>query len=127
VKKCLLDTSFLIDLLNELADRTPGPALEWLRRNAQSRLWITPVSLAEILEAAQDPLAVRNYLGRYSWQGIHRGHAEQVALLQRRSARRMGENDAWQAAIAQSMGAILVGHDNAAFRRLGADYDDHRR
>jgi predicted nucleic acid-binding protein len=40
--------------------------------------------------------------------------------------RRMGENDAWQAAFADQMGAILVGHDPRAFRRLGDRYEDHR-
>jgi predicted nucleic acid-binding protein len=83
--------------------------------------------MAEVLEGATDPETVRGYLTRFAWQGIHRGHAEKVAMLQRRSARRMGENDAWQAAIAQSMGAVLVGHDTGAFQRLGVDYDDHRR
>jgi predicted nucleic acid-binding protein len=40
--------------------------------------------------------------------------------------RRMGENDAWQAALVDHMGAILVGHDPRAFRRLGDRYEDHR-
>jgi predicted nucleic acid-binding protein len=39
----------------------------------------------------------------------------------------MGENDAWQVAIAEQMGAVLVGHDAAAFHRLGAGYEDHHR
>jgi hypothetical protein len=49
-----------------------------------------------------------------------------VATAQRRAAHRMGENDAWQAAIAEQMGAVLVGHDEA-FKRLGTAYEDHRR
>ena len=53
-------------------------------------------------------------------------HADKVALIQRRAVRRMGENDAWQAALADHMGAILVGHDPRAFRRLGDRYEDHR-
>jgi len=36
------------------------------------------------------------------------------------------ENDAWQAAIADHMGSILVGHDPRTFRHLGDKYDDHR-
>jgi hypothetical protein len=39
----------------------------------------------------------------------------------------MGENDAWQAAVAECMDAVIVGHDRNAFRRLGARYDDHGR
>jgi len=121
-----LDTSFLIDLLNEMADDHAGPALEWLKRNEKSQLWISPVTVAEVLEGAADARAVKAYLARYSWQGIHRMHAEKVALRQKRSSRRMGENDAWQWAVAERMGAVIVGHD-AAFQRLGARYDDHRR
>ena len=91
-----------------------------------SELWISPVTLAEVLEGAEDPTIVKAYLGRYSWQGIHRAHADRVALSQRRATRRMGENDAWQAAIAQHMGAVIVGHDSKAFQRLGTGYEDHR-
>jgi hypothetical protein len=31
----------------------------------------------------------------------------------------------WQAAIAEQMGVVLIGHDLAAFKRLGAGYKDH--
>jgi predicted nucleic acid-binding protein len=127
MKVCLLDSSFVIDLLNEIADGESGSALNWLRRNSASELWISPVTLAEVLEGADDPDAVKAYLGRYSWQGIHRVHAAKVASSQRRASRRMGENDAWQAAIAQHMGAVVVGHDPGAFQRLGSGYEDHRR
>jgi predicted nucleic acid-binding protein len=126
VKTCLLDSSFLIELLNEIAAGDAGSAHRWLRRNASAELWISPVTLAEVLEGAGDPDAVKDYLRRYSWQGIHRLHADRVALMQRRAVRRMGENDAWQAALADHMGAILVGHDPRAFRRLGDRYEDHR-
>ena len=126
MKTCLLDSSFLIDLLNEIAAADAGSAHRWLRRNASAELWISPVTLGEVLEGAADHEAVKDYLRRYSWQGIHRVHADKVALIQRRVARRMGENDAWQAALADHMGAILVGHDPRSFRRLGDRYEDHR-
>ena len=128
MKHCLLDSSFIIDLLNEIAAGKAGAALNWLRRNGAAALWISPVTLAEVLEGADDPDAVRDYLRRYSWQGTHRVHADWVARAQRRASRRMGENDAWQAAIAEQMGAVLVGHDPRAFKRLGAGgYEDHWR
>jgi predicted nucleic acid-binding protein len=126
VKTCLLDSSFLIDLLNEIAAGDAGSAHRWLRRNASAELWISPVTLAEVLEGAVDPEAVKDYLRRYPWQGIHRAHTDKAALIQRRAVRRMGENDAWQVALADHMGAILVGHDPRAFRRLGDRYEDHR-
>ncbi len=126
MKKCLLDSSFVTDLLNEMANDQEGAAFAWLRRNAKAQLWISPVTLAEVLEGAEDVSAVKAYLGRYAWQGLHRMHAETVATRQRRSARRMGENDAWQCAVAERAGAVVVGHD-AAFQALGLRYDDHRR
>jgi predicted nucleic acid-binding protein len=127
VKKFLLDSSFVIDLLNEIADDSKGPALEWLERNEKAQLWISPVTVAEVLEGASDARVVKSYLARYLWQGIHRVHAEKVAVRQKRSSRRMGENDAWQCALADHMDAVIVGHDPAAFQRLGTRYDDHRR
>jgi predicted nucleic acid-binding protein len=127
MKKYLLDTSFVIDLLNEIADGLSGPALIWLQSNNSARLWISPVTMAEVLEGADDREVVKAYLARYTWQGIHRTHADKVAHRQRRASHRMGENDAWQAAIAETMGASIVAHDTAAFARLGGSYEDYRR
>lgn len=122
----LLDSSFLIDLLNEIADASPGPACAWLARNRRVRLWVSAVSVAEVLEGADDIDAVREFLSRFRWQGLHHAHAARAALIQRRAKHRMGENDAWQAAVAMEMRGILVGHDSKAFGRLGAIYCDHR-
>ncbi|HYL03625.1 MAG TPA: PIN domain-containing protein [Steroidobacteraceae bacterium] len=127
MRRYLLDSSFVIDLLNEIADNdVEGVALKWLRMNRPARLWISPVTLAEVLEGAEDVEAVKAYLSRYGWQGIHRSQAERAALRQRRAADRMGENDAWQAAVAECMKARVLGHDDA-FKRLGAGYEDFRR
>jgi predicted nucleic acid-binding protein len=102
-----------------------GPALSWLKKNRRARLSISPITLAEVLEGAESPDVVKAYMGRYSWQGIHRAQAETCALRQRRSATRMGENDAWQAATAACMNSVVLGHDRA-FNRLGAGYEDYR-
>ena len=126
MKRFLLDSSFLIDLFNEDADRRPGAAAAWLRRNSQAQLWISPVSAAEVLEGAADREAVKAFLLRYRWQGIGHSHAERVALRQSRSDHRLGENDAWQVAVAEGLDAAIVGHDPKAFRRLGDRYVDHR-
>ena len=122
----LLDSSFLIDLLNEIAANAPGPACAWLRRHRRARLWVSAVSVAEVLEGAADMDAVRAFLSRFRWQGLHQSHSVRVALLQAKSKQRMGENDAWQAAVALEMRALLVGHDPKAFSRLGPVYCDHR-
>lgn len=126
MKRCLLDSSFLIDLLNEVADGRAGPAIRWLRRNPTAQVWISPVTWAEVMEGAIDAAAVRARLTRYRWQVIGHAQAERVALRQSRAAQRLGENDAWQVAVAECMDADLVGHDRA-FAALGARYDDYRR
>lgn len=126
MKRCLLDSSFLINLLNETADRRAGPAIGWLRRNPTAQIWISPVTWAEVMEGAIDSDAVRARLARYRWQVIGHAQAERVALRQSRAGQRLGENDAWQVAVAECMDADLVGHDRA-FATMGARYDDHRQ
>lgn len=126
MSRYLLDSSFVVDLLNEIADgEEQGAALSWLRRNRRAQLWISPVTLTEVLEGAEDVDAVKAYLSRYAWQGIHRVQAETAARRQRRAAERLGENDAWQAAVAQCMKAKVLAHDGA-FKRLGVAYEDYR-
>ena len=62
MKRCLLDSSFAVDLLNEIADDSKGPAFDWLERNEKAQLWISPVAMAEVLEGASDAKAVKGYL-----------------------------------------------------------------
>jgi predicted nucleic acid-binding protein len=126
MKCCLLDSSFLIDLLNETADRQAGPATRWLQRNPAAQVWISPVTWAEVMEGALNKDAVRARLARYRWQIIGHAQADRVALRQSHAAQRLGENDAWQVAVAECMDADLVGHDRA-FVVLGSRYDDHRQ
>ena len=126
VKRCLLDSSFVIDWVNEFAAKERGPAMAWFARNPKCDLWISPVTYAEVMEGADDVQAIRELLFTFRWQTIGRQHAEKAALLQSRSASRMGENDAWQVAIADAMDATVVGHDPRAFDRLGDRYEDHR-
>lgn len=127
MSRFLLDSSFVIDLLNEIAANQRGPARAWAARNPRAELWISPVTSAEVLEGASDVGAVREAFRAFRWQTIGRQQAERTALRQRRAAQRMGENDAWQVAVAECMDAVIVGHDPRAFERLGAGYEDHRR
>jgi len=127
VKRCLLDSSFVIDFLNEIAASRAGPAHAWLRRNPGAELWVSPVTFSEVLEGADDTNEVREAFRAYRWQSIGRQQAERAALRQSRSAQRLGENDAWQVAVAECMKAVIVGHDPQAFARLGPGYEDHRQ
>ncbi len=120
MKRCLLDSSFVIDFFNEVAANQAGPARAWFARNRNADLWVSPITYAEVLEGAQDAQAVREAFRAFRWQTIGRQHSERVALRQSRASSRLGENDAWQVAIAECMDAVVVGHDPKAFGQLGS-------
>jgi hypothetical protein len=117
----LLDASYLIALEREAAANEVGPARRFLTSLRGRRLVVSVVTVAEILEGAIDQDAAVTALQRFA-QGIHLAHAQRCALIQRRASRRLGENDAWLVATAESLGADVVGHDRAAFSRLGDRY-----
>ena len=118
----LLDASYLIALEREAATNEVGPARRFLTSLRGRRLVVSVVTVAEILEGAIDPDAATAALQRFSVQGIHLARAQRCALIQRRASRRLGENDAWLVATAESLGADVVGRDRAGFSRLGDRY-----
>ena len=122
----LLDTSFLVDLERETARGEVGPARTFLPSLRKRPLVVSVVTVAELLEGAADETAALASVQRFLIQGVHVAHAERCARLQRRAARRMGENDAWLVATAQTLGADIVGADRAAFERLGSGYLRYR-
>ena len=122
----LLDTSFLIDLERETSAGTVGPARRFLPSLRGRSLAVSVVSIEEILEGAADQEAAAASLQRFAIQGLHLAHARRCALLQRRASRRLGENDAWLVATAESLGADVVGADRDAFERLGRRYLRYR-
>jgi predicted nucleic acid-binding protein len=121
-RPALLDASFLIDLERETARGEVGPARRFLPSLRGRRLAVSVVTVAELLEgAADDDVAVAS-LQRFAIQGIHVAQALRCARLQRRSRHRLGANDAWLLATAESIDADIVGADRAAFERLGPRY-----
>lgn len=118
----LLDASFLVALERETASGESGPARKFLPSLRGRRLVVSIVSVEEILEGAVDDAAAFASLQRFAIRGLHLAQAQRCALLQRRSSRRMGENDAWLVATADSLDADVVGADRAAFERLGRRY-----
>lgn len=118
----LLDTSFLVALERETGRGEKGPARTFLPSLRGRQLAISIVSVEELLEGAADEAAALASLQRFAIQGLQLAQARRCALLQRRAARRLGENDAWLVATAESIGADLVGAARAAFERLGARY-----
>ena len=116
----LLDTSFLIALFNEVADRNTGPARRFRAlMPARARLYVSIVALAEILEGAENPdEAERQLMSMAILLGLHRQHARRAGMIQRRArteGSKMGENDAWIAATAALGHLKLVGDDDNAF------------
>jgi predicted nucleic acid-binding protein len=118
----LLDTSFLIALERETARNEIGPARTFLPSLRGRRLVVSIVNVEELLEGAVDEAALIAGISRFTLVGLHLAQARRCALLQRRSARRLGENDAWIVAIAQSIDADVVSADRPAFDRLGPRY-----
>ena len=118
----LLDASFLIDLEHETARGVVGPARAFLPSLRGRPLVISVVTAAEILEGATDEMRTLASLQRFVIQGVHTAQAQRCARVQLRATRRLGENDAWIVATAESIGADVVGADRAAFERLGAGY-----
>ena len=118
----LLDASFLVALERETAMSENGPAREFLPSLRGRQIVVSIVTVEEILEGAVDGSAAVVSLQRFAIQGLHLAHARRCALMQRRAARRLGENDAWLVATAQILDADIVGADRAAFERLGTRY-----
>jgi predicted nucleic acid-binding protein len=118
----LLDASFLIDFERETARSGPGPAHAAVQPLRFRPLVVSIITVEEILEGAADEALAMAALQRFSIQGLHLTHARRCALLQRRSRRRLGENDAWLIATAQVLDADILGADRQAFTRLGPRY-----
>jgi predicted nucleic acid-binding protein len=121
-RPALLDSSYLIDLERETAAGELGPARRFLPTLRGRRIVVSIVSVEELLEGAADDAAALASLQRFTIQGLHLAQARRCALIQRRTSRRLGENDAWLVATAESIDADIVAADRAAFERLGARY-----
>ena len=121
-RPALLDSSYLIDLERETAAGDVGPARRFLSSLRGRRIVVSIVSVEELLEGAADEAAALASLQRFTIQGLHLAQARRCALVQRRTSRRLGENDAWLVATAESIDADIVAADRAAFERLGSRY-----
>ena len=121
-RPALLDASFLIALERETAGAEEGPARRFLRTLRGRPLAVSIVTVEEVLEGAADEARTFAALQRFNIQGLHLAQARCCALLQRRASRRMGENDAWLVATAESLQADVVAADRKAFERLGPGY-----
>ena len=118
MKGYLLVTSFVIAFFNELASRrkTVGPAGRYLANLPRPhRLYVSTVTLAEVLEGTDEVRVVEGELRRLAGVvSLGADTARKCGRIQRQAkaaGRRMGENDAWIAATAQISDLKLIGHD----------------
>ncbi len=106
----LLDTTFVSDLDTELTRRETGPARTFFERMRKSEVFVSVVTLEEFYEKRGHE-AARELAARFSVLALHVGNAMRCGLLQTRSTRRLGENDAWLAAQALRGGCSIVTRD----------------
>ena len=121
-RPALLDSSYLIDLERETANNNIGPARKFLPSLRGRPLVVSVISVEELLEGAISEADAIAALLRFTIQGLYLAQARRCALLQRRTSRRLGENDAWLVATAESIDADVVAAHRRAFERLGARY-----
>jgi len=112
----------LIDLERETANGELGAVRRFLPSLRERPFVMSIVTVEELLEGATDEAAALASVQRFSIQGLHLAQARRCALLQCRVRRRLGENDAWLVATAESIDADIVGADRIEFARLGARY-----
>ncbi|MDO8540485.1 MAG: type II toxin-antitoxin system VapC family toxin [Opitutaceae bacterium] len=119
----LLDSSYLIDLEEELAERKFGPAIAFANAHRRSAPRISIITVGELAAGAADEAATRRFLSRYRVITLKPQIAYLAGRLERAlSARgqRLGENDNWIAATALYYGEPIVTNDNDFTRVLRA-------
>lgn len=118
----LLDTTFLVELEEEIAGRRAGPAVRFLEARPLETVAVSIVTVAEFAEGFEDSAVVEAFLTRFKVLSLSRAIAYKTAAMQRRLPHRLGENDAWIAATALAYDATLVGRDGAFARVPRLDY-----
>jgi predicted nucleic acid-binding protein len=115
----LFDTSSLIDLAAELAERRNGPVRSYLGKHLGADLACSAVTIGE-LAAGADETIVRVLVRRLRKIPVSEAIAYRAAQLdkvQTRKGQRLGENDTWIAATALYYSATLV-HGDIDFLRV---------
>lgn len=119
----LLDSSYLIDLEEELAGRTFGPAMAFASAHRRSAPRISIITVGELAAGAADEMATRRFLSRYRMVTLKPQIAYLAGRLERALAargQRLGENDNWIAATALYYGEPIVTNDQDFVRVVRA-------
>ena len=110
----LLDTSFLIDLVEETNAGTPGAAVRWLTDHRHQRHWIPVICVGELAAGMRNNNLARLFLAQFRVVRLHPEVAFEAADIDRelmRTGQRLGENDNWIAGFARYYGEAVVSND----------------
>ncbi|MGH7994778.1 MAG: type II toxin-antitoxin system VapC family toxin [Opitutaceae bacterium] len=111
----LLDSSFLIDLEEEVAERKFGPALAFANAHRRAEPRISIITLGELAAGSSEETRLRKFLSRYRVIALKPEIAYLAGRLERAlsaKGQRLGENDNWIAATALYYGEPIVTNDN---------------
>jgi predicted nucleic acid-binding protein len=111
----LLDSSYLIDLEEEVTERKFGPALAFANAHRRAAPRISIITLGELAAGSSKETGVRKFLSRYRVISLKPEIAYLAGRLERAlsaKGQRLGENDNWIAATALYYGEPIVTNDN---------------
>lgn len=114
----LFDTTFFIDLAEELQARRPGACVAFLKANRHAPRQVSVVTIGEYAVGAT-AAETRRFFRGFQPLALGRDLAIFAGRLQATLPFELGENDLWIAATALREGLPLVSRD-AAFRRVPA-------
>lgn len=118
----ILDTTFLVDLEEELREARVGRAQRFLAARRSVQPIITVISMGEIAAGLEDNQAARYFLSRWRVLNLRPEIALTAASIDRllmQTGDRLGENDNWIAGFARYYGRPLVSNDRAFDRVPG--------
>lgn len=116
----ILDTNFLIDLEEELAESRLGKARKFLGAVSRQGTAISAITLGELAVGIEDEILLRQFVSKFRIISLKPEIALVGGKIQRllaRSGKAMGENDIWLAATALYYSSTLVSNDRA-FKRV---------
>jgi len=114
------DTTFWIDLAEELAAGEQGGARQFIATHRSSHLEVSIITWGELAAGVNSPAELDHLLRRVRILNLHFQVAWEAGRIERdlaERAARLGENDNWIAATARTWGLRLVSRDRA-FERV---------